>query len=38
MKMIASTRLNKAQRAMATAKEYGKANNGKKLGRIDIDP
>ncbi|CAE7171204.1 unnamed protein product [Rhizoctonia solani] len=27
MKMIASTRLNKAQRAMATAKEYGKANN-----------
>ncbi|CCO37601.1 ATP synthase subunit gamma, mitochondrial AltName: Full=F-ATPase gamma subunit [Rhizoctonia solani AG-1 IB] len=28
MKMIASTRLNKAQRAMVTAKEYGKANNG----------
>ncbi|CAE6373940.1 unnamed protein product [Rhizoctonia solani] len=27
MKMIASTRLNKAQRAMATAKEYGNANN-----------
>ncbi|CAE6444534.1 F-type H+-transporting ATPase subunit gamma [Rhizoctonia solani AG-1 IB] len=27
MKMIASTRLNKAQRAMVTAKEYGKANN-----------
>ncbi|KAG9075168.1 atp3 gamma subunit of the F1 sector of mitochondrial F1F0 ATP synthase, partial [Ceratobasidium sp. UAMH 11750] len=27
MKMIASTRLNKAQRAMVTAKAYGKANN-----------
>ncbi|KAF8607190.1 ATP synthase F1 gamma [Ceratobasidium sp. AG-I] len=27
MKMIASTRLNKAQRAMATAKSYGIANN-----------
>jgi F0F1-type ATP synthase gamma subunit len=28
MKMIASTRLNKAQRAMVTAKAYGQANNG----------
>ncbi|CAE6412187.1 unnamed protein product [Rhizoctonia solani] len=27
MKMIASTRLNKAQRAMTIAKEYGRANN-----------
>lgn len=27
MKMIASTRLNKAQRAMVTAKAYGQANN-----------
>lgn len=29
MKMIASTKLNKAQRAMAAAKAYGEANNGK---------
>lgn len=29
MKMIASTKLNKAQRAMAAAKAYGAANNGK---------
>ncbi len=29
MKMIASTKLNKAQRAMAAAKAYGDANNGK---------
>lgn len=29
MKMIASTKLNRAQRAMAAAKAYGAANNGK---------
>jgi len=28
MKMIASTKLNKAQRAMAAAKAYGAANTG----------
>lgn len=28
MKMIASTRLAKAQRAMSQAKVYGEANNG----------
>lgn len=28
MKMIASTKLNKAQRAMNSAKVYGEANNG----------
>lgn len=31
MKMIASTKLNKAQRAMAAAKAYGQANNGEFL-------
>lgn len=35
MKMIASTKLNKAQRAMAAAKAYGAANNGKfRLSRL----
>ena len=28
MKMIASTKLNKAQRAMVVAKAYGASNNG----------
>lgn len=36
MKMIASTKLNKAQRAMAAAKAYGAANNGKLFGRTTI--
>jgi F0F1-type ATP synthase gamma subunit len=31
MKMIASTKLAKAQRALMSGREYGLANNGKRL-------